>query len=92
MIRRVNGIDAVRKGSPVVEVIPGPQLVQVEIVRSGSSGDGLTEARSYTTLSFDTVAGQRYRVQGTLENGLGKAWVIGENDAPISVHSPTLNP
>jgi predicted RNA-binding protein with TRAM domain len=90
VIRRVNGIDAVRKGSPTIEVMPGSQLVQVEIVRSGNSSDGLAEARSYTTLTFDTVAGQRYRVQATFEDGLGKAWVIGENDAPISVHSPTI--
>jgi hypothetical protein len=92
VIRRVNGVDAVRKGSPVVEVIPGPQLVQVEITRAGQGAGGLAETRSYTTLSFDTVAGQRYRVLGTLENGLGKAWVLGENGAPVSVHSPTLSP
>ncbi len=90
-IRRVNGVDTVRNGTPKIEVPPGTQIVQVEIVESGSKSNGLAESRSYTTLTFDTLAGQSYRVQGTLQNGLGKAWVIGENDAPISVHSPSVN-
>mgnify|MGYP001596306782 CR=1 FL=1 len=83
VIRRVNGIDVVRKGSPAIEVVPGTQVIQVEVLRGGTSVDGYAEARSFSTISFDTAAGQRYRVRGIFENGLGKVWVVGQDGAPV---------
>lgn len=83
VIRRVNGIDVVRKESPAIEVIPGTQVVQIELLRGGTANDGYAETRSFNTISFDTLAGNRYRVQGTFENGLGKVWVVGQDDVPV---------
>lgn len=83
VIRRVNGIDVVRKETPAIEVIPGTQVVQVELLRSGTADDGYAETRSFNTISFDTLAGHRYRVQGTFENGLGKVWVVGQDEASV---------
>ncbi len=84
VIRRVNGVDVVRKKSPEIEVLPGTQVVQVQVLRDGTSNDGYAEARSFTTISFDTIPGKRYLVRGIFENGLGKVWVVGDDDTPVA--------
>jgi hypothetical protein len=85
VIRRVNGVDTLRDRAPQIEVLPGTQVVRVEISKLGGSNDAYADARSINTISFEAQAGRAYGVRGKFVDGIGKVWIVDDRNAMVPV-------
>lgn len=83
VIRRVNGMDTLRDRSPRIEVLPGKQIVRVEISRLGGSNDPYADTRSINTITFEAHPGRTYSVRGKFVDGLGQVWVVDDRNAMV---------
>ena len=83
VIRRVNGVDTLRDRSPQIEVLPGKQIVRVEISKLGGSNDAYADTRSINTVTFEALPGRAYSVRGKFVDGLGQVWVVDDHNAMV---------
>jgi len=83
VIRRVNGVDTLRDRPPQIEVLPGTQIVRVEVSKLGGSNDAYADTRSINTISFEALAGRAYRVRGKFVDGIGQVWVVDDRNTMV---------
>ena len=83
-IRRVNGVDTLRAKPAEIEVLPGPQIVRVELVKRENSEDAISDARSFKTVTFDAAPGRTYYVRGKMLDGIGRVWIMDDRGAMIT--------
>ena len=83
VIRRVNGVDTLRDRSPKIEVLPGTQIVRVEVSKLGGSNDAYADTRSINTITFDALPGRAYSVRGKFVDGIGQVWVLDDRNALV---------
>jgi len=82
-IRRVNGVDTLRDRSPQIEMLPGNQVLRVEVSKLGGSSDAYADTRSIKTLSFEALAGRAYSVHGKFVDGIGQVWIMDDRNAMV---------
>lgn len=83
VIRRVNGVDTLRDHSPRIEVLPGKQIVRVEVSKLGGSNDPYADTRSINTITFEALPGRTYSMRGKFVDGLGQVWVVDDRNAMV---------
>ena len=83
VIRRVNGVDTLRDRPPQIEVLPGKQIVRVEVSRLGGSNDPYAGTRSINTITFKALPGRTYSVRGKFVDGLGQVWVVDDRNVIV---------
>jgi hypothetical protein len=83
VIRRVNGVDTLRDRSPQIEVLPGTQIVRVEVSKLGGNNDAYADTRSINTISFEALPGRAYSVRGKFVDGIGKVWIVDDRNAMV---------
>ena len=83
VIRRVNGVDTLRDRPPQIEVLPGKQIVRVEVSKLGGSNDAYADTRSINTITFEALPGRAYSVRGIFVDGLGQVWVVDDRNAMV---------
>jgi hypothetical protein len=87
VIRRVNGVDTQRNGQPRIEVLPGSQIVHVELFKRGGYDDAYTDSRAYRIVIFDTQPGHSYFLRGRIADGIGNVRVLDETGAETPITS-----
>lgn len=92
VIRRVNGVDTLRSHTPDIEVLPGPQIVRVELLKRASGDDAVSDARAFKTITFDAVAGGMYYVRGKMLDGIGRIWIVDGANAIVSSAEVSATP
>ena len=83
VIRRVNGVDTLRDRSPRIEVLPGKQIVRVEVSKLGGSNDAYADTRSINSISFEALPGRSYSVRGKFVDGLGQVWIVDDRNTIV---------
>ena len=83
VIRRVNGVDTLRDHAPQIEVLPGKQIVRVEVSKLGGSNDAYAAAHSINTISFEALPGRAYSMRGKFVDGLGLVWIVDDRNAMV---------
>lgn len=82
IVRRINGVDAAREDAPAVEILPGKQIVRIELFKKASDND--MESRHFVVVTFNAEAGHAYRAQGKIDSGLPSAWIVDDKNNKIS--------
>jgi hypothetical protein len=83
VIRRVNGVDTMRDRPPQIEVLPGTQIVRVEVSKLGGSNDAYADTRSINTITFEALPGRAYSVRGKFVDGIGQVWIVDDRNALV---------